>query len=200
MSSKDNRLYYLRQGRCAACGGKNPVIKGQTLCIECNQKHNDSHNARKRAWRESGLCTRCGAERDSERRMCKRCREYSADLRKMNSENAKKWRAKQRAKGFCTRCGKTWAEPGMSWCRKCQIIHRRETNNDDQRQKTRERRQKRIEAGLCIDCGAPAKTGSKRCERCIEMRRDSSQKYRIKKKLEKQIEEARRQANAHNAG
>jgi len=197
--SKDNRSYYLSRGRCPRCGGKNPCVEGRVLCIECQQKHDEQQIQMRDKWRESGLCTRCGGERDSWRKLCANCRVYMSDLRRGNAKAAKERRDRLRDAGMCTRCGKTWAEPGRSWCAKCQQRHRAETKDDDNRRKDKERREARRAAGLCIDCGRPTGNGHARCQECLAARRDSNRKYVIMQKIKNQAEQARRQTNANNA-
>lgn len=197
--NRANRRYYLSRGLCPRCGGKNRVQDGRCLCVECQQKHDEEQRNRRDLWRESGRCTRCGAERDSEKKMCAKCREYMADIRHQNAKNAKKRRDKLREAGMCTRCGKTWAESGRTTCKKCANRHNQYCKNPEYRAKQYERRQKRIEAGLCIDCGRPAEDGKQRCPRCIEMRQDSTRKYSIMRTIKREAERTRRETNANHA-
>lgn len=185
-----NRAYYLRNGRCPRCGGKNPLANGRVLCLECQQKHDKWQQDHRAQWAAEGRCTRCGRERDGKYTLCPKCREYMSDIRRDNAANAKKRRDGFRAIGFCTRCGKTWAEPGKAWCQKCLDEHKSYCKQEAYRQKARERRQARIDAGLCIDCGAPTE-GHQRCERCLEMRRDSMTKYRIIQRIKREADRAR---------
>lgn len=188
MSSKENRQYYLSRGLCPRCGGKNPVVKGRVLCWDCQEKHDEWQKEARARWKEQGLCTRCGKERDGEWKMCPECRAYLADLRHENAKVAKRRRDMLRLKGFCTRCGNTWAEAGHSMCKKCLEKHRKESNTPEQRQKANERRQARKEAGLCIDCGKPAEGGKTRCPDCQMARRDSVRKYKIMQKIRRETQ------------
>ena len=195
MGEKENRRYYLSQGRCPRCGGKNPLIEGRCLCIECQKKHDEEQVKRRNLWRETGRCTRCGRERDDWHKMCPQCREYMSDIRRDNARKAKERRDQLRAKGFCTLCGRTWAEPGRAWCKKCEERHKEYTKGEEYRAKVKARRQQRREAGLCIDCGKPA-LGKQCCPECIARRKDSTRKYQIIQRIKREAEEAR--ANAGN--
>lgn len=190
-----NRLYYLSQGRCPRCGGKSPVQPGRVLCMDCQKKHDDEQRERRARWRGEGKCTRCGGDRDSEKTMCAKCREYMHDIRREGAEYAKERRDAFREKGICTRCGIRYAEPLRAWCYVCAKKHRQYTaGNERQIERSKKRRDERKAAGLCIDCGRPS-DGKSRCPRCTEMRRDSTRKYQIIKRIEKQAEEARRRSH-----
>lgn len=193
MYTNANRQYYLSQGRCPRCGGKNPVQPGRPLCRECQQKHDDEQRERRARWRDEGRCTRCGRERDDpEKVMCAKCRDYMHIIRHNDAENAKERRDMLREHGICTRCGIRYAEPLRAWCYVCAKKHRRYTaGNETQIARAKERREERRAAGLCIDCGRPS-DGKSRCPRCTEMRRDSTRKYQIIKRIEREAEEARR--------
>lgn len=192
---RENRMYYLRNGKCPRCGGKRPVVEGRVLCEVCQKRHDDSYMQRRDAWRMEGLCIRCGRERVEGRMQCERCLERD---RQESQIYHKEWREKTKAKGFCIMCGVTWAEPGHSYCKKC--LQKRARNysqserKDKDNEKRRELRKQRIEAGLCIDCGSPAEIGNQRCPKCAAARRDSARKYAIQKRMEKQAEQARRRA------
>lgn len=183
MSRNENRAYYLSRGLCPRCGGKARVEEGRVLCRECQEKHDRWQRESRAQWKAQGLCTRCGGERDSKWKLCAKCRAYRDANKHGDAEAAKARRDALREKGFCTRCGQTWAEPGRSWCKKCLEDHRKYTRSEEQRRKADERRRARVEAGLCIDCGKPAKDGKQRCRACIEARRDSTRKYKIMKRI-----------------
>lgn len=185
--SRENRAYYLRNGRCPRCGGKRPLANGRVLCLECQRKHDEDQRARLARWRAEGRCTRCGGETDAEHAQCQSCREYMAPIRRAAS---KRWRDRMIEAGMCTRCGKTWAEPGRKYCRACLAKHAAETNTPENREKANLRRAERRAAGLCIDCGAPTE-GHQRCERCLEMRRDSTRKHAILKRIQREADRAR---------
>lgn len=66
-------------------------------------------------------------------------------------------------------------------------------NNDTYQENKRKRRQELREAGLCIDCGQVVDGDNHtRCKRCRDMRMDSTRKYRIRKRLEKEAEDVRK--------
>lgn len=69
-------------GICARCG---KPANGHSLCDDCKKKVAEYNKKRgtdeiakaNRAERDRlGLCTKCGAERDTEKKMCAKCREY----------------------------------------------------------------------------------------------------------------------------
>jgi predicted amidophosphoribosyltransferase len=94
-----------------------------------------------------------------------------------------------KAEGKCQECGKRWAEAGKTMCKPClKALNERLKRNDPDRAKRNAWRQARVDAGLCIDCGRPAEPGKQRCERCRKMRRESEEKYRLKKKLAREAQ------------
>ena len=98
--------------------------------------------------------------------------------------------------GICNRCGRVWADAGYRTCKACRRKNKRSKDKTDpgrERWKASRRklREERIAAGLCPDCGAPAVEGRKQCQRCLEARRDSSTKYRIIKRMDREAREAR---------
>lgn len=190
--SKENRAYYINSGRCPRCGGKNRLMDGRVLCVECAKKHDDSQIRRRAEWLAAGRCPRCGRERDDEHKMCARCREYMSDIRRRGAEKARQRRDELREMGMCTRCGKTWAEPGRSTCRRCADRHNADVRRwDPTGEKKRQRRQARIDAGLCIDCGRPVGDGRQRCQACRDARMDSARKYKINQRIKREAERAR---------
>lgn len=193
---KANRQYYLSRGRCPRCGGKNPLQEGRVLCIECQKKHDDEQNERRKRWKSEGRCTRCGSDSGGEGTLCPKCKAYMTDIRRNNAQVCKNRRERLRMEGKCTRCGIRYAELGRSWCRKCLDTHKAYTNSADQRAKTQKRRESLVAAGLCIDCGKPTNNGMKRCDACLAARRDSTRKYKILKRIDKEAEEARRRSYA----
>lgn len=190
---KANRRYYLSRGKCPRCGGVNPVAPGRPLCAECQIKHDTEQTERRKRWKEQGLCARCGRERNGEGALCQQCRVYMGDIRRNNAKVAKQRRDRLRALGMCQRCGRTWAEPGHSMCKACLVKHRSETTTDSQKQSAKARRLAREAAGLCIDCGKPT-DGKKRCQRCRELQRYRTLKWKITKRIEHEADEARRRS------
>ena len=176
--ARENYQYYVRNGRCPKCGGKNPVMEGKHVCRECALRLSEQRHARRIFYKESGLCSRCGKPlpEDSRFLQCEDCRGYFGAYYKFNK--ARYERLKDECK--CVKCGE-WAEPGRTMCRKCLDDHRayEKSYGEAFLEKRRKRRQERIAAGLCIDCGRPTDEGHTRCKRCRDMRMDSTRKYRI---------------------
>jgi hypothetical protein len=83
-------------------------------------------------------------------------------------------------------------------CEKCLEAHREDSRKSNQNGiKAKARREARIAAGLCIDCGKPTdREGKARCSACLEARRDSTRKYQILKRMDREAEEARRRSYA----
>ena len=192
--AKANRIYYLNNGRCPYCGGKNPVEPGKRRCAICGEKSRERYRKRIARRKANGLCTGCGGPLDGDGfRTCKKCRDRPEKWRKLATEVAKRIYDERIASGHCVRCGVHWAEPGKTQCKECLIKHAiRQKAADPGWEKKKAKRQARIDAGLCIDCGRPAQDGKKRCQRCIEKRRDSTRKYKIKQRTKKEVEKARR--------
>lgn len=145
-------------------------------------------------------CSGCGTMFEPEpgdtHKTCPRCRERKKKYRKEHREEHKKasrelyWFYRER--GICVNCGQTWAEPGKSRCKACEEKHKvSKSIYDPTGDKRRAQRQARIDAGMCIDCGRPVEPGSHRCRRCIDMRMDSTRKYRITKRLARKAEKLR---------
>ena len=187
-----NRLYYLRQGRCPNCGGQRPVIPGATRCDVCTlkdrQRKKEQHDQRVR----DGLCTRCGKPRDDERyKTCSRCRDND-----QKKKRDKRRYEKLKMDGMCVDCAEREAEAGRVLCKQCmnkRKIHNRQT--DPGWAKKYERRKRLIAEGLCIDCSKPTdREGKARCSACLAARRDSTRKYQILKRMDREAEEARRRS------
>ena len=96
--------------------------------------------------------------------------------------------------GLCTTCGRVWAEPGKVRCKACEakIAMYHERSKEQRQERQRQRREERIAAGLCTECGKrPANPGMRMCERCRMMRNDSTRKYKIQKRIEREAQKAR---------
>lgn len=195
--SRANRLYYLSIGKCPKCGGRNNVEPGTHRCRACALRESENNRKRKAKRIGAGVCSRCGGPLDDSRwKTCQKCRDYNNKFKPMEHEQAKKVRERRKDEGKCVVCGIRWAEPGRTLCEKCNAKHKQyQQNGDPGWAKKYERRQARIDAGLCIDCGAPTQDGRQRCQRCIEMRRDSTRKYKIIQKIKREAKEARQNAN-----
>ena len=121
------------------------------------------------------------------RRVCD-LRGVPEGARARRSEAAKAKRLAWKVEGKCQECGKRWAEAGKTMCKPClKALKDREKRNDPDHAKKYARRQARVDKGLCIDCGRKVEPGKKRCDRCRKMRRESEEKYRLKKKLAAQM-------------
>lgn len=143
-------------------------------------------------------CSRCGcmfapeAGEPRPYKTCPRCRDYNrrrGDDRALYNRERRAW---LKSHGFCVSCGSTWAEPGHALCAACKrrqdAVRRR---CDPHGARRRAYIQGRIDAGLCIDCGRPAKPTAQRCERCTAMRRDSVRKYKITMRIRREADRAR---------
>jgi len=186
-NDKENWAYFLKNGNCPRCHGLRKVEPGRKMCAVCAMKNRESNRQRRAQWAAEGRCHSCGRELTDDRFVtCEVCRNVRGVRR---SRNMKARREAWKAEGKCAECGKRWAEAGKTMCKPClKALNERLKRNDPGNVKKYAWRQKRIDAGLCIDCGRKAEPGKKRCNRCRNMRRESEQKYRIKKKLEREAQ------------
>lgn len=191
--ARKNREYYLSRGRCPRCGGKNPVEDGKARCRECGVKESERLRARKARWIAAGLCSRCGGPLDGDgKKTCIECREYAAQFQPQKAEAAKAVYDALKESGHCVRCKTRWAEAGRAYCGICLNEHKQwQKNYDPDGDKKRQQRRERVEAGLCIDCNAPTEDGKQRCQRCVEKRRDSTRKYKIRQRIKREADRAR---------
>lgn len=100
---------------------------------------------------------------------------------------------------ICPNCGQQDAEPGMAYCKTCMVKNRqRKLKSDPDRSKAREYsrnlRAERKAKGLCIDCGKPTRNDKVRCAKCLDDKRFATAIWRLKKKMAKEVEEARRRS------
>ena len=177
------------EGLCTECG-KAPAAPGRASCEPCLEQRRAEDRARyaagkaagklygganvetkrrsarakgkrrRKAWREAGLCVRCGEPPAVEGgKICTPCQERRRAKERRNY-------AERRAAGLCTNCG-TPALDGLAYCGPCAVIRnaRRppERKNEAARRKYAERRAR----GLCTDCGEPSQ-GAARCVPCAE--------------------------------
>ena len=149
-------------------------------------------------------CSRCGVMFEPEpgdtHKTCPHCREYRKLHRDENNQANRERYAFYREHGICITCGQTWAEPGRTRCMACQKKQKayknlHDPNGNKQKERNRVRKEARMEAGLCVDCGRKAEPGSCRCRRCINMRMDSTRKYNIMKRIKREADKLRN-ANA----
>lgn len=192
--NKWNYQYYLSRGLCPHCGGKNKVEPKRNRCRECAIKNSESKRKMRETRIAEGRCVRCGGPLgDSKYKTCEKCRAYNRQFEapKKREQTNQRYHAYKEA-GICVSCGRKWAEPGHVYCAECRVKNKRRiVKQDPTGDKKREFRQARIDAGLCIDCGRPTVDGKARCNRCIEMRRDSTRKYEIHKRIQRDNERER---------
>lgn len=195
---KANRAYYLNNDRCPRCG-KNPVEPGKRRCRECAIHESENRQKRRLYWIATGKCSRCGAPlEDKQYKTCQRCRDHAARFK--NDQNKRVYDARKE-EGKCVKCGKKYAESGKVYCQDCLNRQKQwQRKSDPGNVKKYERRQELIDAGLCIDCRRPTTGGRQRCDRCIEMRRDSTRKYKITKRIRAEAEKERLRLIAANNG
>lgn len=181
-NDRANYAYFLLNGNCPRCNGLRKVEPGRKTCAVCAGKNRESNRRRRAQWKAEGRCHTCGGELTDDRFVtCEVCRKVRGARR---SEAAKAKRRAWKAEGKCIECGERWAEAGKTMCKPClKALKAREKRNDPDHAKKYARRQARVEKGLCIDCSRKAEDGKKRCNRCREMRKESEQKYRLRKKL-----------------
>lgn len=190
---KQNRLYYLGIGKCPRCGGKRPLANGRALCEVCKEAHDESLRETREKWRQEGLCISCGRERAPGRMQCQKCLD-GQKARRDGKQYTKKRYENLLIAGMCSSCGKTWAEPGRVLCKRCQSKNKMRYAKNSRADKLKQKRQERIAAGLCPDCGKPVEGKYKRCQRCRDMQADRTRKYKIKKRLKEEAAKARRRA------
>ena len=196
--NKANYHYYLDRGRCPLCHGKRLVDPGYHSCAECREERNERSRQNERRKRAEGLCPRCGEPQTDGHILCEKCRDYKKANNAREIERLRRIYTGRLEAGKCVRCGIAWAEPGRTACRKCMDKHNAVNKEYDPKwQKRTAKRQERIEAGLCIDCGRPAEEGKQRCQRCNWRRQESMRVYRIKKRIDREIEEIRRANHAN---
>ena len=106
-----------------------------------------------------------------------------------------------KAHGICTTCGRRYAEPGHVRCKECEtqiaICHAK--SREHRKELAKKRRQERIAAGICTECGRRKATeGMRMCPICRARRNDSTRKYKIGKKIEREAEKARNESRRRN--
>jgi hypothetical protein len=168
------------------------VRPGMKRCMECSIKEGERVRAQHDARAKAGLCVRCGAPVEDEGRLtCRACREHQKRYNAQNAAAVKRLHERRKAEGKCTGCGERWAEPGKTLCEKCLEFGRaRHRVYDPDGAKAKARRQARIAAGLCVDCGKPADR-TQLCARCKEKHKDSWRKRKIMASIEAKAAMAR---------
>lgn len=116
---------------------------------------------------------------------------------KLKAKTSKERYEWYKSRGICVKCGRTWCEPGHTTCKACYAketaCHRRaDPDGSLHAAKCKARRQARIEAGICTECGRePATEGLRMCPKCREMRNDSTRKYKMQRRIARKNEEQR---------
>lgn len=94
------------------------------------------------------------------------------------------------AQGLCGKCGKEPPIEGQTLCAACKETQRwqakkyRMQHKEYTRQKNRNRYQQRLDAGLCVKCGAvPAICNQVYCAKCKEYNAIQNKKHREKARM-----------------
>lgn len=192
-TERENRKYFRSRGLCPTCHGKRRAEPGMKQCDVCLEVKRERAKRRMDRFRAEGRCSRCGAQMgDDKHATCEKCRQYSQKYTDKGNERLKLIYESRKMRGLCVRCGSGWVQAGRSLCPKCLELSKQENKRyDPDGQKRRDRVAKRRAAGLCIDCGKPAVEGRIRCAKCAAARRDSTKKYEIMKKIEREAQKAR---------
>lgn len=137
-------------------------------------------------------CSRCHKDKNHEPdaslfKQCESCRVrmrgyYHKAARKNRLEAAENVE-RQVQEGLCLKCGiQAPDEPGSDMCEGCK--QKRDKVNDKKREIIRGIRRRRIEAGLCYQCGKVPGDGNK--ARCAGCARDNNVKEREKRRVRKE--------------
>ena len=150
--AEDRARYAAGKAAGKLYGGANPETKRRAARARSGQ--------RKTAWREAGLCVRCGKPPAVEgRTICTSCRE------KLRAKAHRQY-AERRAAGLCTKCG-TPAFDGLTYCGPCAVIRNARRPPERKNEAARRIYAERRARGLCTDCGEPSQ-GAARCVACAE--------------------------------
>ena len=170
----------IEAGLCPRCG-KQPPAPERSVCEPCAAKRNAAGRTRDARLRAEG----------KPRRDPVRANEYER-------ERSRKERAARQADGICTRCGKAPAAEGRTACEPC-LEKRRAADlakyaagkaaglsyggadpvarKKYARARSKRRQKARIEAGLCIRCGArPPAEGGTTCTPCRDKRQQAERR------------------------
>lgn len=158
---------------CIACG--KTLNRDGTLCIECNNAHNN-YVRESRAWyQEHKICPRCNKEKlYNDEKVCLICsaNAYLTTMRcrknvgkehynKIHSEWSRKEYDKRINQGVCTRCGKRKADKDYKTCALCRDKNRKYRRKNN---KTINRNERYLQ-GLCYFCNNPIEPGYKVCSK-----------------------------------
>ena len=116
---------------------------------------------------------------------------------KLKAKTCKNLREWYKGAGICASCGQEWAEPGHTLCKGCnaKMTAYHVASREHRIEAARERRAKRIAEGICTECGSrPATEGMRMCPICRAKRNDSTRKYKIKKRIEREAQKARQRS------
>ena len=106
-------------------------------------------------------------------------------------------RAWYKEHGICCQCGSAPARIDRTLCEACaQAQHDKQEKCDPGRKRSQqrniERKERRFEAGLCVNCGKrPHREGHKCCEWCAKKQRDRDMDRRVRRRLDRKIEDER---------
>ena len=187
------------EGLCIACG-KSPALPGRASCEPCLEKRRAwdrakyaagkaagkpyggadpeakrrasraRHKRLSKAWREAGLCVRCGKSPAADGgEICAPCQE------KRRAKDRRKY-AERRAAGLCTSCGAPALE-GQAYCGPCAFLRTDGRSSELRNAAARRKYAERRAQGLCTDCGAPSQ-GAARCEACARRSYERSTYFR----------------------
>ena len=161
-----NRQYRQRMkeaGLCPLCphSDPKPMAPGKTACQNCLKRQSAKQTTRRDYKREHNICLRCQKPAVPGSVWCAEHRQARIDYyhRRRTPDTGR----------LCHRCrNNRVTEPYARNCTICQAAarqHRRQKDNELNRQKVRQR----ASAGLCNRCGktAPA-PGRKRCRPCLD--------------------------------
>lgn len=108
-----------------------------------------------------------------------------AATKALRSQYNRKRRRELIMKGLCVTCAWREVVPGRRLCQFCYDRWKKSAEKSDpggvkHKELKKKQRAERIAAGICTECGKrPASEGMRMCERCREMRNDSTRKYKI---------------------
>lgn len=100
--------------------------------------------------------------------------------------------------GLCPRCHERSPDGGRVLCPKC--LEKERKKKRDRKAYYQARRQSFIDAGMCDICGKrPPTEGLLTCPVCRQNRQDSRIKWKIIRKIDKEVQEARNGKHNHIA-
>ena len=126
--------------------------------VKCRRAGRAADRRRRRAWRDAGLCTKCGRNPPGDRRsVCETCREAMRDRERRRY-------AARAAAGLCVRCSEP-AAGGLSRCTRHAALEAERVSPERKSATSRKRYARRRTQGRCVDCGIDA-AGAARCPAC----------------------------------